>query len=226
MGLSLCWGIYFLEHLAKDKNSLPIYQNKNALEKFFINSEIAQRDYAHVIHTSTGNGMDELARILNKQDEMIKRTPSYTLHYQCIDAENVISIANSMLKNEARSQHQALIFGMRLEKEINDKARLVNHAVTLGNDGNGCVFFEANGGIYKLDKNKNYSVKDLIIRTINNISCLRDSDRSNNQYLISGSKNHLLITLKSNQFNTQLREDQENKGFKNAAFKIPRSKYS
>ncbi|SQC91246.1 Uncharacterised protein [Cedecea neteri] len=134
-------------------------------------------------------------------------------------------VANSMLKNDAGSRHRSLIFGMHLEKPLNDHLQQAAHAATLSNYGNGCVFFEMNGGIYNLDANKGFNYNNLINRTIYNISCLRDSRSSrglDNKYSIGEGKMHMLITLHAKEFNTYLREDQETDEVTNTKFKIPR----
>ncbi|ATF91857.1 Uncharacterised protein [Cedecea neteri] len=69
-GISLSWGMYFLEHLAKDKSSLPIYKNTRAFEKFIINGEIAQRDYASIINTyGNVNGQEIITKFLNEKEK-------------------------------------------------------------------------------------------------------------------------------------------------------------
>lgn len=223
-GIALSWAIYFLEYVAKDKQALQIYKNENEMEKFFNYAFIAQRDYFAMKEAYGQNGTELIAQKLNKQEEIMRRAPKYKLNYQCIDGNTAKSIASAMLRNEPGSQFQALMFTATLDKELNDRVSYVGHATTLANYGDGCLFFDLNGGVYKLEKNKDYTFEDLINRMINNITCLRDADLSRNPYTALKSKDHILITLKAKKFNTHLREEQASQGDKASEFKIPRFK--
>lgn len=224
-GLALSWGIYFLEHIAKDEKAFQLYKDVHELEKFFNYAFIAQRDYIFMKEAFGLKGTKLIIQRLNKQEEIVRRTPSYTLSYQCIDAKKATSIANSMLRNGMGSKHQVLIFCTTLERELNKNVGYVGHAATLANYGKGCLFYDLNGGIYRLDKSQKFNADDLIKRMINNISCLRDSDLSRNPYTMLESKDHILITLKAKHFNHELREEQADKNHKPAEYKIPRFKF-